>query len=415
MITPLLAGTGLVGASLAIARIPNLVESPGLFLALFALAFLCYAAGAWRLPADDGPRSLAVLLAVAFAARLVLAPALPTLSTDAYRYVWDARVAEAGISPYAYAPSARELERLRDADIYPRLNHPTWQTIYPPGAQLFFRMVYRIRPDSVMAMKLAVGLAELVGLAAVFGLLRAGGLPLSRAVIYAWNPLLLVEVWGTGHLDGLVLPAVVGAAWAAMRERHATTGALLGVGALVKLYPLVLLPLVAPAAWAAVLGSFVVVVLAGYVPGLVAGASVLGSLPRYVAEEYFNPGPSRWVVDAPAVAVAVAAAWIMVATLARRSAPLAARAVPLIGGFLLLSPNIFPWYAVWLLPFLACAPSVPWIVFTGTVALAYTFFLQQPWAVPGWARVLELAPLVLGALWWLGARLPAVRSAERSA
>jgi alpha-1,6-mannosyltransferase len=415
MIKPLLAGTGLVGACLVIGRIPNLVESPGLFLVLFALAFLCYAAGAWWLPSGDGPRPLAVLLAVAFAARLVLAPALPTLSTDAYRYVWDARVAHAGISPHTHAPSARELESLRDADIFPRLNHPTWQTIYPPGAQAFFRMVYRVQPDSVLAMKLAVGLAELVGLAAVFGLLRAGGWPLSRAVIYAWNPLLLVEIWGMGHLDGLVLPTVVGAAWAAMRERHAVAGALLGVGALVKLYPAVLLPLLAPAAWAAVLASFVAVVLAGYVPGLVEGTSVLGSLPRYVAEEYFNPGPLRWIVDAPVVAVATATAWIVVASLARRSAPLPARAVPLIGGSLLLSPNIFPWYAVWLLPFLACAPSAPWIAFTGTVALAYTFFLHQPWAVPGWTRALELAPLALGALWWLAARLPAVRSGERSA
>ena len=154
--------------------------------------------------------------------------------------------------------------------------------------------------------------------------------------------------------------------------------------------------------------------LAGYVPGLVMGTAVLGSLPRYVAEEYFNPGPLRWVVDAPTVAVAAAAVWIMAVSLARRSAPLPVRAVPLIGGFLLLSPNIFPWYAVWLLPFLAWAPSAPWIAFTGTVTLAYTFFLHQPWAVPGWARGLELAPLALGTLWWLRARVPAVRSPERS-
>jgi alpha-1,6-mannosyltransferase len=415
MIRAVVAGSGLVAACFAIGQIPNLVESPRLFLALFALAFLCYAAGAWWLPAGNGPRPLAVVLAVAFGARLVLAPALPTLSTDAYRYVWDARVVQAGISPYAHAPSAGELESLRDADIFPRLNHPTWRSIYPPGAQAFFRMVYRIQPDSVLAMKLAVGLGELVGLAAVFGLLRAGGMPLSRAAIYAWNPLLLVEIWGTGHLDGLVLPAVVGAAWAAMRERHALAGALLGAGALVKLYPAVLLALLAPAAWTAAVASFAAVVLAGYLPGFLAGASALGSLPRYVTEEYFNPGPLRSVLDSPGAAVAAAATWVTAASLARRSAPLPSRAVLLIGGLLLLSPNIFPWYAVWLLPFLACAPSAPWIAFTGTVALAYTFFLHQPWTVPGWARVLELAPLALGALWWLRARLPALRSRERSA
>ncbi len=79
-------------------------------------------------------------------------------------------------------------------------------------------------------MKLAVGLAELIGLATVVGLLRAGGRPLSNAAIYVWNPLVLIEVWGMGHLDGLLVPAVTGAAWMALRGRHAVAGALLGGG-----------------------------------------------------------------------------------------------------------------------------------------------------------------------------------------
>ena len=414
MIASLAAGAGLLGACYAIGRISNLVEAPGLFLWLFACAFVCYLVGAWWLAEDDQPRSLTVVLVIGLGARLVLAPVPPTLSTDAYRYVWDARVAHAGVDPYAHAPTADELVGLRDPDIFPRLNHPTWRTIYPPGAQAFFRLVYRIQPDSVMAMKLAVGLAEIAGLATVLGLLRAGGRPLSSAVIYAWNPLLLVEVWGMGHLDGLVIPAVVGAMWAAMRARYVLAGALLGAGALVKLYPAVLLVLVAPAAWIPVLASFAAVVLGGYLPWLLSGASVLGSLPRYVGEEYFNPGPLRSIVDSPMIAVAAALAWIVVASLLRRKAPLPVRAIPLIGGLLVLSRNIFPWYAVWLLPFLAYAPSIPWILFTGTVAFAYTFFLSQPWAVPGWARALELVPLALGGLWWLASRLPAARAVEPS-
>jgi len=414
MISPLGAGAGLLAACLAIAKIPNLVQSPGLFLGLFACAFLCYLVGAWWLADDDRPRSLAIVFVVGLGARLALAPVLPTLSTDAYRYVWDARVVKAGVDPYAHPPTADELAALRDSEIFPRLNHPTWRTIYPPGAQAFFRLVYRIQPDSVVAMKLAVGLAEIAGLASVLGLLRAGGLALSRVVVYAWNPLLLVEVWGMGHLDGLVIPAVVGAVWAAMRGRHALVGTLLGAGTLVKLYPAVLLVLVAPAAWIPVLASFTAVVLAGYLPWVLSGASVLGSLPRYVGEEYFNPGPLRSFVDSPLVAVAAALAWIVAASLIQRKAPLPVRAIPLIGGLLVLSRNIFPWYAVWLLPFLAYAPSIPWILFTGSVAFAYTFFLSQPWAVPGWARALELAPLALGGLWWLAGRPPVARAVEPS-
>jgi hypothetical protein len=60
------------------------------------------------------------------------------------------------------------------------------------------------------------------------------------------------------------------------------------------------------------------------------------------------------------------------------------------------------------------APSVPWIAFTGTVALAYTFFFQHPWAIPWWARAVEFAPLLGGLLWWLAMRRPVLSWQERS-
>ncbi len=414
MTRTLAAGLGLIASCALMGQVSNLAESPRLFLLLFAAAFLCYAVGVWWRPGGSEVRSVVAVLIVAMVARVVLVAAPPTLSTDAYRYVWDARVAHAGISPYLHAPWAKELESLRDTEVFPRLNHPSWRTIYPPGAQAFFQAVYRLRPDSVVAMKLALGLAELIGLAAVFGLLRSTGQPLSQAVIYAWNPLVLVEVWGVGHLDALVLPAVTGAAWAAVRTRYAFAGALLGIAALVKLYPAALLPLLPIAGWPAAIGTFAATVLAGYLPALLAGTAVLGSLPQYVSEEYFNPGVLRALIDVPEVTLAAVALWVGVVSAIRRDAPLSQRAVLLIGGMLLLSPNIFPWYAVWLVPFLAASPALPWIALTGTVAFAYAFFLEQPWAIPWWARALEFAPLVLGLLWWLVARQPVLRWQERS-
>jgi hypothetical protein len=415
MIGALAAGAGLIVSCAATARIPDLVHAPGLFLTLVIVAFACYAAGIWRLATLHGPRPMFVIVVVGLAARLLLVPALPTLSTDAYRYVWDARVAHAGISPYLYPPWAKELEPLRDGEVFPRLNHPTWRTIYPPGAQAFFQLVYRVRPDSVLAMKGALGLAELIGLAAVFGLLRASGRPVSQLVIYAWNPLVLFEVWGMGHLDGLVLPAVAGAAWAALRARYVTAGVLLGLGALVKLYPAALLPLLPMAGWPPAWSAFLLVALLGYVPAWTAGTPVVGSLPRYVSEEYFNPGLLRSVLDVPALTLAVAGLWVVFVSATRRDSMLSARAVLLIGGLTLLSPNIFPWYGVWLVPFLAVAPSAPWIAFTGSVMFAYAFFLQQPWAVPPWARAVEFAPLAVGALCWLIRRYPALRWEGRAA
>ena len=410
-----LAGAGLVAACAALARVPNLAQAPVTFLLLFAGAFACYALGAWGLHESRGGRAMLLVLIVAGGARLALLPAAPTLSTDAYRYVWDARVAVAGISPYLHAPEAPALSHLRDAAIYPHLNHPAWHTIYPPGAEAFFRAVYAVRPDSVLAMKAALGLFELIGLGVLIGLLMALRIVPVRAVIYAWNPLVLVEGWGSGHLDAMVVPAVVGALWASVAGRHALAGGLLAAGTLLKLYPAALLPLLLGPGTLPVLGAFAAVLVLGYAPVASGGLSVLGSLPRYLAEEYFNPGLLRSVVDFPGLEAAALAVWVLWMGLCRREAPLPVRALPVIGGALLLSPNLFPWYALWLVAVLAAVPSLPWIAFTGTLAMAYTFFLQDPWAIPWWARAVEAAPLAAGAGWWLYRRRPLDALGERSA
>ena len=191
-----LAGAGLVlcAACGVLGGMPNLVAAPRTFLVFFTLAWVAYAGGVLVAAPLRGPATLGVILAIGLLARLLLLSAAPSLSTDVYRYVWDARVANAGLDPYAYAPVAPEVARLRDSTIHPQLNHPTWHTVYPPLAQAFFRAVYWCAPDSILAMKLALGLIELVAMLALICLLRTLGLPPGRLAIYAWNPLLLVEI-----------------------------------------------------------------------------------------------------------------------------------------------------------------------------------------------------------------------------
>ena len=404
------SGVGLALACFALARVQNLVQAAGLFLALFGVAFACYAAALWAVSRPGGQPMLLVVLVAAGVFRLILLWTPPTLSTDAYRYVWDARVASAGISPYAEAPTAPEVAHLRDATIFPRLNHPTWRTVYPPGAQLFFRAVYAVRPDSVLAMKVALAIGEIATLIVLASLLRALGLPLRQLTVYAWNPLVLVEIWGSGHLDALAVLSVVAAVRLRVADRTGAAAAVLGLGTLVKLYPAALLPLLLRGAGAGPLVTFALVIALGYAPFIHLGIGVLGSLSHYVTAEFFNPGLLRAVVDVPAVSMVALLAWVVGASLLGGAVPLIARIVALIGGFVLLSPNVFPWYVLWLVPFLAVRPSAAWIAFTGTVALAYTFFVHEPWSIPVWARAAQVAPLVLGAGWAMGRNILAKRT-----
>jgi alpha-1,6-mannosyltransferase len=393
-----LAGTALGAVCWLLGRVPNLVLAPRTFLVLFTVAMIAYAGGVVAARGLRGPLVLAVVLGTALAARLILLPSAPSLSTDAYRYVWDARVASAGLDPYAYAPTDPALARLRDSSIYPRLNHPGWRTVYPPVAEAFFRGVYCLSPDSVRAMKWALGIAELGALAGLVLLLRALDLPAGRLVIYAWSPLLLVEVWGSGHLDALVLLTVVTAALASARQRDALAAGLLAVGALVKLYPAALLLLLPGRRRPAVLGAFAGVLVGGSLVVADVGPWPAAAIGRYVREEYFNPGLVRSAVNEPRLALLASAAWAIIFSWRGGAGHLAARAAPLVAGLIVLAPNIFPWYALWLVPFLAVTPSVPLIAFTGAVGYAYSFFLAQPWVIPPWARVVEAVPVAAAIL-----------------
>jgi hypothetical protein len=403
-------GLGVLAACWQLARVPDLARQPRAFLTLFGLLFLAYALGVVLARRSRDRVTLVVILAVAALARLVLAPQAPSLSTDAYRYVWDARVAAAGIDPYAYAPVAPEVAALREGAIHPHLNHPTWRTVYPPLAQAFFRAVYRIEPDSVLAMKLALGAAELLALTAVAFLLAALRLPPGRLAIYAWNPLVLVEIWGSAHLDALVLLTVVAAALASARGRDGLAAALLGLGTLVKLYPAILVLLLPGRRRPGVILLFAGVLVLGTAATGGLSRWPIAPIGRYVSEEYFNPGLVRSVVDDPGLALGATAVWVALAAWRAGPGSLAERGVPMVAGFIVLSPNVFPWYAVWLVPFLAVTPSAPWIAFTGAVGLAYSFFLSHPWGVPLWARLVEVAPVVMAVIAWLRRRASTYRA-----
>jgi hypothetical protein len=66
---------------------------------------------------------------------------------------------------------------------------------------------------------------------------------------------------------------------------------------------------------------------------------------------------------------------------------------------LLLGPNLLPWYALWLLPFLVLVDAPAALLFTGTVVLAYLVYPDwrsgERWYLPWGVRVLEYGPCVL--------------------
>ncbi len=297
-----LLGAGLVAGSWQIAQWSFVPNHPTAFGAIFVAELVLYAlASVWVIRRQPPARpTLITIFVVAAAARLLLVPAAPTVSDDIYRYVWDGRIQSAGINPYAYPPDAPALARFRDDAIYPGINRKPARTIYPPVAQAFFRAVYAIHPDSVPWTKLVLTVCDLAACAALAMLLRAVGARPERVILYAWHPLLTLEVAHSGHLDVLAVLLVVLAVWARVSGRFGRAGALLAGAALVKFYALVALPALlarSRRSLAVFLGALCGVVVLTYLPFLGVGSHVFGYLGGYVAEEGIASGKRYYLLQ----------------------------------------------------------------------------------------------------------------------
>ena len=324
------------------------------------------------------PVSLGWALGVALALRLTILFLPPFLSDDIYRYVWDGRVQGASVNPYLYIPNDPALTAIRDASIWPNINRADYApTIYPPVAQALFFLITRVSAG-VVGMKIAWVLFEGLTAWAVVRLLDGEGLPRGRLLIYAWSPLAVWEISGSGHLDAAMSAFVALAVLARMRDRQGLAGAALGLAVMVKFFPLVTLPALwrrgdwkAPVACAAVIAG-------GYLAYIGAGLKVFGFLSGYSREEGLRDGNGFWLVrllhrtmgvDVPplvyvlAVAALLGALALVIMRSQEAAKPIGGSFALAAVGMIALSPN-HPWYFLWLTPFLCfdVSPPVLWLV-----------------------------------------------------
>ena len=182
-------------------------------------------------------RTVIFILGLAAIMRAMLLFA-PPHSTDIYRYVWDGRVQADGINPYLYIPEDPALAHLRDdGDIYPHINRRSYApTIYPPAAQIVFAAVAHIA-QTVTMMKAAMLAFEALAIGAILALLKARAMPLAFVALYAWHPLALWEVAGSGHVDIVGVALLLVSLLLAERGNRIAAGFALGAAFLAKYLP----------------------------------------------------------------------------------------------------------------------------------------------------------------------------------
>ena len=323
---------------------------------------------------------------------------------DIHRYVWDGRLQRLGYNPYLVVPSDPAVKGLHTPETR-NLNNPDLPSPYPPGAQLFFRAVTAIH-ESTFAMKVAFVGCEFAIVFVLLDVLRCTSKGAHLVLVYAWNPLLAIEVAGSGHIDIVGALLLVVSAAALVRRWRATAAVALGLAIAVKFLPVVLLPLywkrvrIRDAALAAVVVGLL------YLPFLDHGRVPIGSLSTYVQSFRFNDLIFATLerVAAPQLVAGLAvlvgfltAIWMRIKSAAWSSD---AFAWPMAAS-LLFAPVVYPWYLLWLLPFVGLASTVPIIIWTASIMPTYYVWhlrtLGRPWLVPGWIMVLEYGSVATAA------------------
>ncbi len=354
------------------------------------------------------PVRVVLIGAVVFRLFFVYLP--PVLSEDGPRYVWDGVLQHAGVNPYRYAPEDPALadlrgENLHDEPVYAALNSASYYSVYPPVSQLVFAfggLFYGWGwQASFFAIKAVFLAMELAG---VFWLSR---LVAPRALlVYAWHPLVLVEAAGQGHTEAALVFFLVAAVALARRGRGHWAAACLAGAAWVKLYPLVLFPLLgrrfgwrAVGAGALVLGALALPYAAPYVL-----AHVRASLDLYVRLFEFNAG--LYLGVKALLLEATGEDWsktlgplfrlFFLATLplvywldARRGWSFAQASLVILGLFFVLATTVHPWYLLAVLPLAALTPRPAWHwQWIGLLSLGtYLFYTGGPYAgfvIAGW-------------------------------
>jgi hypothetical protein len=424
-----------------IGRWLNLPGAVPEFIALSLAGGTLYATGVYVVERFVlGPSALLVIVLGALFFRLCLLPCEPSLSSDVYRYQWEGRVERLHINPYNAYPAMPALSRLEDSR-HPIETGRTVSTLYPPLSEWSFSWVSTIAGYK----SLYTGL-DLAALGVLAALLLVPKQPLHRLLTYAWNPCILISFAMCGHHDSLAICTLLAAILLIILRKPALSLSSLALSVISKFFSVLLLPtLVARASRppshgylgvgavrepplelrepeapstatetpaprdstrtrAAYAALFVAVVGLSYLPSLGAGSRLFKGLADYAAGWEGNDSLFRLIrlagnSKAQAELVAGVLVLILVAyALRRRLEPLLASLL-LISGLLFLSPNAFPWYFTWIVPFLCFYPRAPLLLMSITSVFGFApvvaYAAGQPYRDSPFILLLEYAPVLV--------------------
>lgn len=366
---------------------------------------------------------IAGIFLIGIGARGLLLLSEPVLEDDYQRYLWDGGVLAAGLNPYKYSPlqvlkgdAPPRYLKLRD-NAYPiveRINHPDLRTIYPPGAEAAFAGAHYLSPWSLSGWRAVIVVLEIATFLILLAILNHLGRGVHWVSLYWWNPLVIKEMVNSAHMEAVLVPLLMGGVLLVLKRRMAGASLLFSLAASVKFWPALLLPLV----WRqmggrpfALLLSIVMALLIGTVtiwPYLTSGLNQSSGLVAYaqgwktnslifpliemmvsnclslIDGAAYAPLAARGLV---AGSVLLVAAWFTIKPGANER-ELLAQLFVLVLLIFLFSPAQFPWYFLWVAPFMVIYPLSSLCLLVPMMSFYYFGFylmvhdLAEQWRFP---------------------------------
>jgi len=221
----------------------DFVKLISLYVALFFIAYLLI---------EKFKLNFWFIASLGIVFRLIFIVAIPNLSQDFYRFLWDGRLLVQGINPYLFTPDSSTglgvtIEQSTQLIEGMGALNASHFSNYPPLNQLFFSVAALFAGKSILG---SVVVLRVIIILLDVGILYFGrkileklNLPIKNIFWFFLNPFIIIELTGNLHFEGVMLFFFVWALYLLFMGKWYWAAVLIGISISVKLIPLLFLPL----------------------------------------------------------------------------------------------------------------------------------------------------------------------------